>query len=158
MANITRWDPVQDMLTLREAMNQLFEESFVAPSSLHRRTEGFVPALDLSETEDGYTVELAVPGMKAEDLEITMENSVLTIKGQVKQETEDRKRNYHRIERRFGTFQRSVSLPTTVKTDAIKAELSDGVLRLDIPKAEEVKPRKITVSVSPGKQLDVNKN
>lgn len=158
MANITRWDPVQDMLTLREAMNQLFEESFVAPSTLHRRAEGFVPALDLSETEDGYTVELAVPGMKAEDLEITMENSVLTIKGQVKQETEDRKRNYHRIERRFGTFQRSVSLPTTVKTDAIKAELNDGVLRLDIPKAEEVKPRKITVSVSPGKQLDVSKN
>ncbi len=147
MATITRWDPFQDMLTLREAMNQLLEESVVSPLAV-RRAEGFVPALDLSETEDAYTVELAVPGLKAEDLEIAFENGVLTIKGELKQVKEEKKRNFHRIERRFGAFTRSMALPTSVRADAIKAELKDGVLRLDIPKSEAVKPRKISVSVA----------
>lgn len=146
MANLTRWDPFQDMMTLREAMNQLFEESVVAPSA--GRAQAFTPALDLSETEDGYIVELAVPGMKAENLEITVENNVLTVKGEVKQETEERQRHFHRIERRFGNFQRTIGLPATVKADAIQAQLKDGVLRLDIPKAEEIKPRKISVNVA----------
>lgn len=155
MSNMTRWDPLNDMMTLREAMNQLFEESFVSPVT-SRRGQGFVPALDLSETEDGYRVEAVVPGLKPEDLEITVENNVLTIKGEVRQEQEDRKRNYHRVERRFGSFQRSIALPTTVRTDQINATLENGILRLEIPKAEEVKPRRINVSVDTNKQIEVN--
>src|SRR5207249_2789763 len=99
MANMTRWDPFNEMLSLREAMNQLLEDSFVSPNTTRRGQGGFVPALDVSETEDGYLVEAALPGMKPEDLQITVENNVLTIKGELRQESEDKKRNYHRVER-----------------------------------------------------------
>jgi HSP20 family protein len=156
MTNLSRWDPFQDMLSLREAMNQLMEESFVRPTGA-RGGQGFVPALDLSETKDAYLVEAAVPGLKPEDLEITLENNVLTIRGETRQETEDKQRNYHRVERRFGSFQRSITLPNTVKADAIKAELENGVLKLEIPKAEEVKPRKIEVSAGQPKTIEVGK-
>jgi HSP20 family protein len=158
MTNLSRWDPFQDMLTLREAMNQLLEESFVRPAN-GRGGQSYVPALDLSETEDAYLVEAAVPGLKPEDLDITFENNVLTIKGETRQESEDKQRSFHRIERRYGSFQRTIALPTTVKTDAIQASLENGILRLEIPKAEEVKPRKISVNVGgAGKQIEVGKN
>jgi HSP20 family protein len=156
MATMTRWDPFQDALTLREAMSQLFDESVVSPVN-GRRGQGFVPALDLSETSDAYTVELAVPGLKAEDIDITIENSVLTVRGEVKQEKDERKRNYHRIERRYGAFTRTVGLPTSVRSDSITAELKDGILRLEIPKSEERKPRKISVAVAPT-PIEVNQN
>ena len=146
MSNVSRWDPFQDVLTLREAMNQLLEESFVSPS-VQQRGQSFVPPMDVSETGDGYVVEASVPGLKPEDLEITIENNVLTIKGEMRQEHENRERNYHRIERRYGSFQRTITLPTTVKSDAIQASLDNGILRLEVPKAEEVKPRKISVRV-----------
>lgn len=146
MSTLTRWDPYQEAMTLREAVNRLFEESFVPTTPA--RNGGFVPALDLSETAEAYFVELAVPGMKAEDLNVTIENGVLTIAGEVKQEAETKERNFHRVERRYGRFNRSVTLPTTVRGDAIEAKLENGVLHLSIPKAEEVKPRKITVNVA----------
>ena len=158
MATLTRWDPFNEMLSLREAMSQLFEDSVVAPGTLRREQGGFAPALDLSETEDGYRVEVAVPGLKPEDLQITFENNVLAIKGQLRQESEDKKRNYHRSERRYGSFQRTIALPSTVKADAIQAALSNGILQLDIPKAEEVKPRRITVQVGPEQSIEVGKN
>lgn len=146
MANLTRWDPFQEAVTLREAVNRLFEESFVpnAPGA----AGGFAPALDLSETPEAYFVEMAVPGMKAEDLNVTVENGVLTISGEVKQNAESKERNFHRVERRYGRFSRSVSLPSTVRGDAIEAKLEHGILFLSIPKAEEVKPRKITINVA----------
>ena len=156
MTNLTRWDPFSDMLTLREAMNQLFEESYVSPRR-GRSNQGFVPALDLSETEEAYLVEATVPGFKPEDLDITVENNVLSIKGNLQQETEDRKRNYHRIERRYGSFQRTISLPSSIKADSIQASLTNGVLRLEIPKAEEVKPRRIGVNAGESKQIEVGK-
>jgi HSP20 family protein len=158
MTNLTRWDPFNEMLTLREAMNQLLEDSFVAPTGGRRQQGGFVPALDLSETPDGYLVEVAVPGMKPEDVQITLENNVLTIKGELHQESEDKKRNYHRVERRYGTFQRTIALPSTVKADGIQAEMTNGILRLDIPKAEEVKPRRIDVKAGSEKQIEIGKN
>jgi HSP20 family protein len=157
MATVTRWDPFQDVLSLREAMNQLVEESFVRPAA-GQNGKNFVPALDLSETAEGYTVEAALPGVKPEDIEITVENNVLTIRGETRQESDSKQRNFHRIERRFGSFQRTIGLPTTVKADAIKADLTNGVLRLEIPKAEEVKPRKISVNVGESKTLEAAKN
>lgn len=147
MATITRWDPFQDAMTLREAMNRLFEESMVPSTTTGRGAQGFTPALDLSETPDAYHVEVAVPGMKAEDLKLTFENGVLTIAGEVKQESEKKERNYHRVERRYGSFSRSITFPTTVKGDAIEAKLEHGVLNLTLPKAEEVKPRQININV-----------
>jgi HSP20 family protein len=157
MASVTRWDPFQDVLSLREAMNQLMEESFVRPNTA-QGAKNFVPALDFSETAEGYLVEAALPGLKPEDVEITVENNVLTIKGETRQEVDDQKRNFHRIERRFGAFQRTIGLPTTVKADAIQASLTNGVLRLEIPKAEEVKPRKINVNLGENKVLEVGRN
>jgi HSP20 family protein len=158
MATITRWDPFQDMLSLREAMNQLVEESFVRPNAAARGGQGYVPAIDLSETQEGYLVEAALPGLKPEDLEITVENNMLTIKGHIQQEAEDKQRNYHRVERRFGSFQRTIGLPSKVKADAIQASLDNGVLRLELPKAEEVKPRKISVNAGENKAIEVGKN
>lgn len=156
MANLTRWDPFQDALTLREAMNQLFEESFV-PTSNGRRGQSFAPAMDVSETPEGYIVEAVVPGLTADDLEITVENNVLTLKGEIRHNHEDKNRNYHRVERRYGAFQRTVGLPTAVKADAISASLENGILRLDIPKADEVKPRRINVTVTDAdKQIAVS--
>jgi HSP20 family protein len=140
------------MLSLREAMSQLMEESYVRPDAA--RGQGFVPALDVSETQDAFLVEAAVPGLKPEDLEITVENSVLTIKGETRQENTAKERNFHRIERRFGSFQRTIGLPKSVQADAIKANLEHGVLKLEIPKAEEIKPRKISVNVTNGKTLE----
>ena len=157
MATITRWDPFQDVLSLREAMNQLMEESFVRPTAA-QGGQNFVPALDLSENAEGYLVEAALPGLKPEDVEITVENNVLTIKGETRQEVDDKQRNFHRVERRFGSFQRTIGLPTTVKADAIQASLTNGVLRLEIPKAEEVKPRKISVQVGENKAIEVGRN
>lgn len=146
MATMNRWDPFQDALTLREAMSQLFEQSVVDPSSTRRGQ--FVPALNLSETPDSYIVEVAVPGLKQNDLDITVENSVLTIKGEIKQETEQKNRTYHRLEWRTGAFSRTVPLPSSVNAEQIRAELKDGLLYLAIPKAEAAKPRKISVTTN----------
>jgi HSP20 family protein len=145
MTNMTRWDPIQEAVTLREAVNRLFEESFV-PAAPTRSAMGV--ALDLSETADSYMIEAAVPGLKAEDLNVTFENGVLVISGEIRQSEESKDRTFHRIERRFGHFSRSIALPTTVRGDAITARMEHGVLLLNVPKAEEVKPRKITVSVN----------
>lgn len=147
MTTLTRWDPFQEMVTLREAMNNLLEESFV-PGLPARSGGAFAPALNLSETPDAYHVEVAVPGMKAEDLALTYENGVLTISGEVKQDEEKKGHNYHRIERRYGRFSRSITFPTTINGNAIAAKLEHGVLQLTLPKAEEVKPRKISISVN----------
>jgi len=147
MSNLSRWEPYAEAMTLREAVNRLFEESFV-PSANGRAGNGFVPALDLSESAEAYFVEMAVPGLKAEDLNVTIENGVLTVSGEIRQNQESKERNFHRVERRYGRFSRSISLPTTVRGDAVEARLEHGLLTLHIPKAEEVKPRKITVNVA----------
>jgi HSP20 family protein len=141
-----RWSPVQEVTTLREMMNQLFDENTLAPG-LVRRNRGFVPALDLSETAEAYQIEVAVPGLKAADLDISFEHGRLTIKGEVKQEQTEEKRNYHRIERQYGAFTRTINLPITIRAEAIAAELNDGVLFVHVPKAEQAKPRKVAITV-----------
>jgi HSP20 family protein len=145
MANMSRFDPFSDMVTLREAMNNLFEESFVRPSGERGGTLSM--PVDLSETKDSFFVEATLPGVKPEDLDITLQDSVLTITGEVRQEhSAGEKPNYHRVERRYGRMARAISLPTQVQADKISAHLEHGVLRLEIPKAEAVKPRKISVN------------
>ena len=144
MANTTRFDPFGEMMSLREAMNSLFEESYVNPGT--GRSQGLGMPLDIAETKDAFVVEATLPGVKPEDLDITLQDNVLTITGEVRQEQNaGEKAHYHRVERRYGRVSRSISLPTQVQSDAVKAALNHGVLRLDIPKAEAAKPRKITV-------------
>jgi HSP20 family protein len=151
MFSLTNREPFANMVSLHEAMNQLFEDSYVRNRAGNGRT--FAPALEVSETEHGYTVELSVPGIKAEDLNVTFENNVLTVSGEVRREEESKERTYHHSERYYGKFQRSLTLPSTVKGDEINASLNDGILRLEIPKAEEVKPRRINVNVGEQKQI-----
>lgn len=147
MATLNRWSPFEDTLSLRDAMNRLFEDSFVAPASMARPGSLGVD-MNVYEHANGFTVEACVPGLKAEDIDITLQDNVLTISGEFQQEKPAEGTTTHRTERRYGRFSRSVALPTMVKSDAVNANLENGILHLEIPKAEEVKPRKISVQVS----------
>jgi len=148
MSNMTRFDPFSEMMTLREAMNSLFEDSYVQPSARRGNTLAF--PLDLAETKDAFVVEASLPGVKPEDLDVTIQDNVLTITGEIRQQrSANEKPNYHRLERRYGRHARSISLPTQVQTDRVEAHLDNGILRLEIPKAEAVKPRKISVQATP---------
>ena len=152
MANITRWDPFGEVMTLREAMNSLFEDSYVSSSAGRNGTPGM--ALDVAETQAAYIVEASLPGVKPEDLDITLQNNVLTISGETRQQQASEKTNYHRVERRYGRFSRSISLPMQVQSDKVEAQLSNGILRLEIPKAEAARPRKITVNGNSASQTE----
>ncbi|HEX7195841.1 MAG TPA: Hsp20/alpha crystallin family protein [Candidatus Limnocylindria bacterium] len=148
MANITRFDPLGEMVSLRSAMDRLFEDSFVSP--LGWRTIGggdmINPPVDVHETNDEIVVTAALPGMKAEDVEITMTGQNLTLRGEFKADEEVNREQYLYRERRFGSFSRSVQLPVRVQGDRADASFTDGILTLRIPKAEEVKPRQIRIT------------
>ncbi|HIC93666.1 MAG TPA: Hsp20/alpha crystallin family protein [Anaerolineae bacterium] len=147
MSSLIRWEPFEELISLREAMDRLFEESFVRPWSLWPSLwEGTVP-VDMYETEDSVVVTAAVPGVKPEDIDITVTGDTLTIKGEVKAEREEEKANYICRERRYGAFSRSVSLPAGLETDKAEATFENGILRLTIPKAEHAKPKTIKVKV-----------
>jgi HSP20 family protein len=154
MANITRYNPFSEMVTLRHAMDRLFEDSFVSPLSWRTLDgEALNPALDVHETSDEIVVTAALPGLKAEDVDITMTGQTLSIRGEFKaDESVDRDQFLYR-ERRYGTFHRQLQLPVRVRGDAASATFEDGVLTLRIPKAEEVKPRQIAVKAAP-KQVE----
>ena len=151
MANITRYDPLGEMVSLRSAMDRLFEDSFVSP--LTWRTIGggndtLTPPIDVHETADEIVVTAALPGMKADDVEITMTGQTLTMRGAFKADDKVEKDQYLYRERRFGSFSRTLQLPVRVEGDRAQADFTDGVLRLSIPKAEEVKPRQIRINAS----------
>ena len=150
MANITRFDPFGEMVTLRHAMDRLFEDSFVSPLTLRSYNgEAIAPALDVHQTADEIVVTAALPGLKAEDVDITITGQTLSIRGDFKADEEISRDQYLYRERRFGTFHRQLQLPVRVQGDAAIATFEDGVLRLSIPKAEEVKPRQIQVKPTP---------
>ena len=157
MANITRYDPLGEMVSLRSAMDRLFEDSFVSPLSW--RTigggDGITPAIDVHETPDELVVTAALPGMRADDVEITMTGQTLTLRGEFKADESIKQEQYLYRERRFGSFSRTLQLPTRVQGDQAKADFTDGVLTLTIPKAEEVKPRQIRINAN-GSAHDVN--
>jgi len=106
------------------------------------------PAVDIAEHDDQYVVKMELPGVSKEEVKITLESNILTVRGEKKQEKETKKENYHRIERSYGSFQRSFTLPTTVKNDKIDASFKDGILNIKLPKAEEAKPKQIEVKVN----------
>lgn len=157
MSNLRRWDPFGEVMSLRDAMNQLFEDSMVS-SSRNGGNNTLAMPLNVRETEDGFQVEAVVPGLQPEDVNITIQDNVLTISGETRQQqSEARKSNWHVMERRYGRFSRSISLSTAVKVDGVHATLENGILQLEIPKAEQVRPRKITVQTRQlnGQTLDV---
>ena len=145
MANIIRWDPFREMVSLREAMDQMMESAVVRPRFGWLREIDWDLALDVAEDDEQFEVKASIPGVNPDDIEVTYESNVLTIKGESKEENEVKERNYHMRERRYGSFSRSVSLPTSVDPDKIEATYDKGVLTLHLPKVEEAKPRKIKV-------------
>lgn len=144
MAEVTRWEPFQEMTTLRDAMNQLFAESFVRPRDW---VAGGQPPLDLFETENEYVAKVAVPGLKPENFEITLERNILLIRGNLQNEQQEGIR-YHVQELRFGNFARSIQFPALVDAEKIQANLSNGILTIRVPKAEAARPRRISVKSS----------
>jgi HSP20 family protein len=142
---IERWDPFREAISLRDAMNSLFQESFVRPSGLAAQDGRQALPLDVSESEDGFVVKASLPGVKPEDVQVTVRGDMLTIRGEATAEEEKQGERWHVRERRFGTFQRSVMLGEPV--DAAKAESSyeHGVLTLRLPKSEAARPQQIKI-------------
>jgi len=141
--SIQRWDPWRDFISLREAMNSLLEESFVRPRAGAPATGGM--PLDLRETERAYIVETIVPGAKPEDVEISVLGDRLSISAEIAEGDERQGEKWLIRERRFGRFERSVTLPQQVKAEEATAEFADGVLTITLPKAEAARPRSIPV-------------
>ena len=145
MSNLIRWEPAREMMTLREAMDRLFDDAFTRPLSLRDGWSASAPAIDMYQTNDEIIVKAAVPGMKADDVQINVTGELLTIKGEMKEQEEKKEKAWHIREQRWGSFELSVALPTVVVADQAKAEFENGILTVTLPKAEEVKPKTITV-------------
>ncbi len=145
MSNLTRWEPAREMMTLRDAMDRLFDEAFTRPFGSGNGGWSSLPAIDLYQTDDDVVVKAALPGFKADEVQINVHGDMLTLKGETKQTEEMKEKTYHLREHRWGSFERSVMLPTTVIADKAKAEFENGILTIILPKAEEVRPKTITV-------------
>ena len=143
MSNLIRFEPMREMITLREAMDRLFNDAFTP--SLGTAGGWQAPAVDLYQTDNEVVVKAALPGLKADDVQISITGDMLSLKGEYKQEEEKKEKAYHLREQRYGAFECSFALPTAVVSDKAKAEFENGVLTITLPKAEEVKPKMITV-------------
>ncbi len=148
--SITRWDPFRNHPTLQEQVNNLFESSF-AGNAGHSALTSWAPEVDIYETENELVLKADLPEIRDEDLDVRIENSMLTIRGERKFENEVKEENYLRIERSYGSFSRTFGLPNTVNTEAIKAEYKNGVLTVSLPKRAESKPKQVKVNVTNSK-------
>ena len=146
---ITRWDPFREVAALQNRVNALFHDFSEGESAM--TTASFIPAVDIYEDEQKVVLKLEVPGIAEKDLDVSVENNVLTVKGERKFATEEKEENFHRIERRYGSFYRAFTLPATVDTEGIEAKYDAGVLKLELKKKPEAQPKQIKVNV--GKQL-----
>jgi HSP20 family protein len=154
---ITRWDPFRDVLALQNRMNSLFQEYNRAQGEGDAlTTAAFVPPVDIYEDEHRIVLKLEVPGLRESDLDIQLENNVLTVRGERKFEKEEKEENFHRIERRYGSFFRSFTVPNSVNPESVKASYDAGVLKLDLEKRPEAKPKQIKVEIGKG-QIQVGR-
>ena len=144
MSNLIRWEPAREMMTLREAMDRLFDDAFTRPLSMAGNSWS-VPAVDMYQTDNEIVVKAALPGIKAEEVQINITGDVLTLKGEVKQSEEVNEKAYHIHEQRWGAFERTLILPANVVADKAKADFENGILSITLPKAEEAKPKTITI-------------
>jgi HSP20 family protein len=150
---IVRWEPFRDLVSLQDRMNRLFDESFRGASRGVGEEDwalggSWAPAVDIFEHEGNIVLKAELPGVDSKDVDVRVENNVLTLRGERKFDSEVKKESYHRVERSYGAFSRSFTLPTVVDTDKIKAEFKEGVLRLTLPQREEAKPKQIAISVT----------
>jgi HSP20 family protein len=145
--SITRWDPFQNLAALQDQVNRLFEAPLAGRPENSNLT-AWTPVVDIYETENELVIKADLPDIDEKDLDVRVENNMLTIRGERKFEQKVKEDNYLRIERTYGSFSRSFSLPTTVNTESIHAEYKNGVLTLQLPKRAESKPRQVKVNVS----------
>ena len=154
MTTMTRWDPFQDLRSAQDEMAQM-SPMLAHALGLHTQQQGsatataWAPALDISERKDAYLVTVELPGVQADDLDITMEDGLLTIQGERQFAHDSSEQQFHRVERRYGAFRRSITLPAHVLAEGIQASFDDGVLQILVPKAEEAKPKRIQVRPGP---------
>jgi HSP20 family protein len=142
---ITRWDPFREVVALQNRMNSLFRDLNEGESPL--TTASFVPAADIYEDAQKVMLKLEVPGIEEKDLDVRVENNTLTVRGERKFEKEEKEENFHRIERRYGSFYRAFTLPSTVETESAKANYEAGVLKLELKKKAEAQPKQIKINV-----------
>jgi HSP20 family protein len=152
MATMTRWDPFQDLRSAQDEMAQM-SPMLAHALGLHAQQQGsgratttaWAPALDISERKDAYLVTVELPGVEADDLQVTLEDGLLTIQGERYFAHDSSEQHFHRVERRYGAFRRSITLPAQVQAEQIEATVDNGVLQIMVPKMEEAKPKRIQV-------------
>ena len=152
--SLVRWNPARelaawpsDLFGIQREMNKMFDGVFRGTGDEDYSFSSWTPAVDIAEHDDEYLVKVELPGVNKDEVKLTLENNILTIRGEKKQEKETKKENYHRVERSYGSFQRSFTLPAAVKSDKIDASYKDGILTVSLPKVEEAKPKQIEVKV-----------
>lgn len=147
---LVRWDPFRELEEVSDRLNRMFARP-AAPRTSGKETmivADWTPSVDISETEGEYQIKAEIPDVKKEDVKVTLEDGVLTIQGERKHEKEEKAKKYHRIERSYGSFVRTFSLPDVIDEEKVKAEFKDGVLNLYLPKSEKAKPKAIDVKVA----------
>ena len=152
MTVLTRWDPFREFSTLQDRMNRLFHDSFGPEGreeSLMSTT--FAPPVDVYEDEHSVTLKIEVPGIDEKDIDVRLENNTLTVHGERKFEKEEKEENYRRVERQYGSFTRSFTLPNTVDAEQVSADYDRGVLKITLAKKAEAKPKQIKVNIGSGK-------
>jgi HSP20 family protein len=146
MSNLIRWEPAREMMTLREAMDRLFNDAFTRPIGFAGNGNGWSsPAVDMYQTDNEVVVKASLPGIKADEVQINVTGEVLTIKGETRQNDESNDKAWHIREQRWGMFERSIGLPTPVVADKARADFENGIVTITLPKAEEAKPKSITI-------------
>ena len=143
---ITRWDPFSEVVSLQNRLNSIFREMDETGDPV--AAASFVPAVDIYEDPQKVVLKLEVPGIEEKDLDVRVENHTLTVKGERKFEEEEKQENFHRIERRYGSFYRAFTLPTTVDTESVAAKYTAGVLKLELKKKPEAQPKQIKVEIA----------
>jgi HSP20 family protein len=149
---LVRWEPVRELTSLQNEMNRLFNTFFDTPTSGNGVTtpRRWIPAMDLAETDDHFVLKADLPGLAEGDVSLEVEDNVLTVSGERKAEHEDKREGYVRVERSYGVFRRSLTLPEGVDPEGVTASFDKGVLEVRIPKPEERKPRRVAIQVGDG--------
>ena len=146
---LVRWDPFRELEDMSERLNRVFSRPTARQSGKETLTVAdWVPTVDISESNDEYLIKAELPDIKKEDVKVTVEGGVLTLQGERRQEKEEKGKRFHRVERSYGSFVRSFTLPESVDEGGVKAEFKDGILNLHLPKTEKVKPKAIEVKVA----------
>jgi HSP20 family protein len=154
MTVLTRWDPFREFSTLQDRMNRLVRDSFGDGREEALTTSTFAPAVDVYEDEHNVTLKIEVPGIEEKDIDVRIENNTLTVHGERKFEKEEKEENYRRVERQYGSFTRSFTLPSTVDAEGVTATYDKGMLKIKLAKKAEAKPKQIKVSVGGEKTLE----